>query len=159
MYLRLDKALATNDWVDRFGEVRVHHLVDSTSDHCALFLSDPKVPKLPRTRRFHFESMWTKREECKDIIEAAWCSGNDLSTPTGVASALSACAADLKAWSLATFGQIPNVIQEKRKRLSFLIQLDSVGSLREEINQVRKEINDLLDNEELLGSTLRNPLA
>lgn len=112
MYLRLDRGFATNDWIDRFGEVRVHYLINSTSDHCALFLSDPK---LPRARRFHFESMWTKREECKEIIEAAWCSGSDLSTLGGIASALSVCVANLKAWSSAAFGQISKVIQEKKE--------------------------------------------
>ena len=149
MYLRLDRAYATNDWIDKFGEARVHHLADSTSDHCVLVLSDPKAPKLPRSCRFHFETMWTKREECKEIIKAAWCSGNDLNTPNGIASALSACAADLKVWSSTTFGQMSKVIQEKRKKLSGLIQLDKDGSLGEEINQARKEVNDLLDSEEI----------
>ena len=149
MYLRLDRVFATSDWVDKFGEIRVHHLVDSTLDHCALFLFDLKAPKIPHACRFRFESMWMKREECKEIIEVAWCSRSNLSTPKGIASTLSDCAVDLKAWSLAAFGQIPKVIQEKRKKLSSLIQLDNDGSLGEEINQVRKEINDLLDSEEI----------
>ena len=57
MYLRLDRAFATNEWIDKFDEAKVHHIVDSTSDHCALFLSDPKVPKLSRSHRFHFETL------------------------------------------------------------------------------------------------------
>ena len=134
MYLRLDRAFATSEWIDKFGEAKVHHIVDSTSNHCALVLLDPKAPKLPRCHRFHFESMWTKREECKEVIKTAWCSGIDLNTPNGIASALSACAADLKAWSSTAFGQIPKVIQEKRKKLCDLIQLDKDGSLGEEIN-------------------------
>ena len=121
MYLRLDRVFAISDWVDKFGEVRVYHLVDSTLDHCALYLSDPKTPKQPHARRFHFESMWTKKEECKEIIAAAWCLGSVLSSPSGIASVLFACAADLKAWSSATFGQITKAIQEKRKKLSSLI--------------------------------------
>ena len=93
--------------------------------------------------------MWTKKEECKEIIEAAWFIGNDLNSPNGIAFAISACAVDLKAWSSAAFGQIPKVIQEKRKKLSSLIQHDDDGSLGKEINQTRKEINDLLDSEEI----------
>ena len=77
--------------------------------------------------------MWTKKEECKGIIEAAWSTGNDLNSPNGIASALSACAVDLKAWSSAAFAQIPKVIQEKRKKLSSLIQHDEDGSLGEEM--------------------------
>lgn len=149
VYLRLDRVLATNEWVNKFGEVRVNHLVDSTSDHCALFISDPKAPKQTRARRFHFEAMWTKREECKELIEAVWCSGSDLNTPEGAASVLKAYTFDLKAWSSATFGQIPKKIQEKSKKLSMLIQLDRDGSLCEEVNQARKEINNLLNSEEI----------
>lgn len=52
----------------------------------------------------------------------------------GMVVALNACATDLKAWSLATFGQIPKKIQEKRKRLSSLVQLDRDGLLDEKIN-------------------------
>ena len=41
VYLRLDRALVTSDCVDKFGEVRVNHLVESTLDHCALFITNP----------------------------------------------------------------------------------------------------------------------
>ena len=148
VYLRLDRALATSDWVDKFGEVRVNHLVESTLDRCALFITNPQALKQPRTRCFHFEAMWTKCKECKDIIVAAWSNGGNLNTSKGMVVALNACAADLKAWSLATFGQILKKIQEKRKRLSSLVQLDRDRLLGEKINQVRKEINDLLNSEE-----------
>lgn len=46
VYLRLDRVLATNEWVNKFGEVRVNHLVDSTSDHCALFTIPTLLSKL-----------------------------------------------------------------------------------------------------------------
>lgn len=59
---------------------------------------------MPRPRRFHFESMWIKKEECKEIIEATWCSNSVLSSPSGIASTLSACAVDLKAWNSVAFG-------------------------------------------------------
>ena len=105
--MRLDRAFATSNWIEKFGEVRVNHLVDSTSDHCALYVVDPKTPKQPRTRRFHFEAMWTKNDECRNIIEATWSIAGNVNTAECMAVALKACAMDLKAWSSATFGQIP----------------------------------------------------
>lgn len=99
----------------------MNHLVESTSDHCALFIFDPQTPKQSRARRFHFEAIWTKCEDLKNIIEAAWSTGDNLNMPEGMVSALNACAADRKAWSSATFGQIPKKIQEKKKRLSSLV--------------------------------------
>lgn len=149
VYLRLDRALATSEWIDKFGEVRVNHLVESTSDHCALLVADHRVPKQPHARRFHFEAIWAKCEECKDIIEVAWYNADNVITAEGLVVALNTCAVDLKAWSLATFGQIPKKIQEKRKRLNFLVQSGKDGLLGDEINQTRKEINDLLDSEEV----------
>lgn len=41
--LRLDRALATSEWSARFGELNVYHLVDSTSDHYALLITDPRT--------------------------------------------------------------------------------------------------------------------
>lgn len=67
IYLRLDRALAILEWIDQYGNMRVHHLVDSVSDHCTLLVID-SVPQRPsKIRRFHFEAMWAKREECKSI--------------------------------------------------------------------------------------------
>ena len=70
VYLRLDRALATQSWTDNYKEARVHHIVDSTSDHFASLISDFTAYQLPRRRRFHFEVIWMKKEECRDIIKA-----------------------------------------------------------------------------------------
>lgn len=40
IYMPLDRALATDDWRCHFQNTRVHHLIDSTSDHCALLILD-----------------------------------------------------------------------------------------------------------------------
>lgn len=47
MYLRLDRALATYEWIDYYKDIKVHHLVDSTSDHYALLIIDTMVQKYP----------------------------------------------------------------------------------------------------------------
>lgn len=73
----------------------------------------------------------------------------NVNTSEGMVVALNACAIDFKAWSFATFGQIPKKIQEKRKRISSLVQADTDGLLGDEINQTRKEINELLNSEEI----------
>ena len=40
IYMLLDRALATDEWRSHFQNSRVHHLIDSTSNHCALLISD-----------------------------------------------------------------------------------------------------------------------
>ena len=59
------------------------------------------------------------------------------------------CAMELKKWSSKTFGQIPKKIQEKRNALNSLTLQDNDGSLSTKINCLRREINDLLDDEEI----------
>lgn len=68
--------------------MRVHHLVDSVSDYCALLVMDSVPQRVQKRRRFHFEVMWTKREDCKSIISEVWESGVELNTPNGVAVGL-----------------------------------------------------------------------
>lgn len=110
IFLRLDRALATSKWSEQFRDMKVFHLVDSTSDHCALLVADPKSKRKPKIRHFHFEAQWTKREECKAIVKATWGSRADFSTPTGIMQNLKSCAAELSKWSTLVYGQIPKKI-------------------------------------------------
>ena len=38
--LRLDRVLATMDWIEHYQNSRVFHIVESTSDHYAIFLTN-----------------------------------------------------------------------------------------------------------------------
>ena len=69
--LRLDRAFANTKWVGKFDGTRVYHLVDLTSDHCALLLIDSPPQRASNAKRFHFEALWTKYEECRNIIESS----------------------------------------------------------------------------------------
>ncbi|KAL0011423.1 hypothetical protein SO802_006531 [Lithocarpus litseifolius] len=146
--LRLDRAFATNDWINYFNGTRVLHLVDSTSDHCAMLVADSIAVQPSRKRRFHFEEMWTKKEECKEIIRNAWEGGLHQGTPGGITSSLQNCATDLERWNKSVFGFVPKQIQSKRKALNDLTLQDRNGVMGKEINSLRREINDLLDCEE-----------
>lgn len=57
---------------------------------------------------------------------------------------------DLSRWNKAVFAQVSWQIQKKRKTLSTLVLRDRGGSLGNEINTLRQEINDLLDSEEIM---------
>ena len=150
LLLRLDRALATSEWIDHYKNAKVHHLVESTSDHCARLLIDAAIiQKLSTKRRFQFETMWTRRAECKDIIQGAWDGSHDLNSPMGIAARLRCCVENLSKWNKMVFGQIPKKIQEKRETLNSLVSRDRNGSMGGDINKLQKEINELLDNEEI----------
>lgn len=80
IYLRLDRAFANLEWSEKFGEMKVHHLPNSTSDHSALLVSASIIQRQTRAKCFHFKVMWTKNAECKTIIENSW--GMDLNLST-----------------------------------------------------------------------------
>ena len=141
--------IATNDWINMFSGTRVLHLVDSTFDHCALLIADTIVVQPPRKRRFHSKEMWTKKEECKEIVKNAKGSLYQC-TPEGIATSLKNCAVDLVRWNKLVFVHVPKQIQSKRKALNALILQDRDGIMGKEINRLRREINDLLDCEETL---------
>ena len=150
MYLRLDRALATPKWIDYYKDIKVHHLVESISNHCALLITDATVQKYPNRRRFQFKAMWTKREECKDIIKEVWDDSQELNSPIWIAARLNCCVENISRWNKMVFGKISRQIQKKRETLSTLVLRDKDGSLGSEINMIRKEINDLLDSEEIM---------
>ena len=47
IYLRLDRAFANSKWTEKFGGMKAHHLVDSTSDHSALCITFYILPPPP----------------------------------------------------------------------------------------------------------------
>ncbi|XP_050280875.1 uncharacterized protein LOC126721848 [Quercus robur] len=55
-----------------------------------------------------------------------------------------------RALATSVLGHVPRQIQNKRKILSDLVLRDQNGSNGSEINKIRKEINDLLDCEEIM---------
>ena len=89
--------------------MRVYHLVDLTSDHCALHLTDSPPQRVPNIKRFHFEALWTKNGECRNIIESSWGMGVDLNTPKGIMENLKRCASELSR-SSSIYGHIPKKI-------------------------------------------------
>ena len=85
--------------------------------------------------------MWTKKEECKEIIKNAWEGCLHRGTPESISSGIQNCAADLARWNKSVFGYVPKQIQDKRKALNVL-------TIQARDGIMGKEINDLLDSEE-----------
>ena len=129
--LCLDRALATSEWLEHFKDPRVHHLVDSTFDHWILLTTNSPFPVCKQKHCFHFEAMWVKREDSREIIQEAWNSGTFAATPEGVASNLQKCEATLTNWNQNMVGNIQKKIHEKKRTLNSLTMEDSgTGGLK-----------------------------
>ena len=70
---RLDRSLATTDWLLRFPNCHIHHLHMVFSDHSLLWMElnqSVRTPR-PRQRQFRFEEMWIMDARCEDTIQQA----------------------------------------------------------------------------------------
>ena len=72
-----------------------------------------------------------------------------MSTPVGIMENLKRCASELSNWSSSIYDHIPKKIQSKRNALSALMQQDKNGELSAEIRNLIRELNELLEDEEL----------
>ena len=71
--LQLDRMVANEEWIKIFPEAKVHNVSMSASDHCLLVLLLKKNHYSKRgKKRFFFEAMWTREEECKEVIKMGW---------------------------------------------------------------------------------------
>lgn len=116
IYLRLDRAFANLEWTKKFWGMKVHHLVNSTSDHSPLLVSDLAIQNQTQAKRFHFETIWTKNAKCKAIIEKSWGMEFDLSILDGVMANLRSCAAELTNWSSKCSGKFQRRFRQKEMR-------------------------------------------
>ncbi|KAL8465806.1 hypothetical protein ACS0TY_035059 [Phlomoides rotata] len=90
---RLDRAVATQGWMDLFPCARVSHLPRILSDHNPV-----------------------EEAQCRGVVEESW-RGLDGSSTELVAGKLEACGNSLKSWGNAHFSDIPNQIKGLEEQL------------------------------------------
>ena len=108
---RLDRALATNDWLLRFAGTKVHHLQADSSDHSPLWIDLAGLP-------FRFEEAWLSNHTCSEVVEASWEAREVDDPATKVMRKIERCGRELKIWERDHFGNIRNSLKEKRKELA-----------------------------------------
>ncbi|KAL4598093.1 hypothetical protein ACB092_11G034200 [Castanea dentata] len=116
IYLRLDRALATTEWIQHFCTIQVHHLTDTTSNHCPLLLSEPSSMRRRKNYRFHFEAMWTTSVDCKEVIKEVWSGCSDLHSPT-ILEKVARCEKELTWWNKHKFGHVRRELEIKKNQL------------------------------------------
>jgi len=73
-WIRLDRGVATIEWILRFPTTQIHHLEAFHSYHKPLLLcSDYEFKQFYRKGRpFRFEAMWLKDSTCEEVIKIHW---------------------------------------------------------------------------------------
>ena len=147
---RLDRVLCTEEWKALFPEVQVHHLVTASSDHMALSVrtSMLRTNTHKYRRPIRFEEYWTKFPECAQIIEEAWHTPIEGTPMFRLSEKIKGCRKMLANWSRTMVRATPELIRDKQNHLQDL-ELDESNFLEEDVDQTRKELAELMEQEEI----------
>ena len=139
---RLDRALATQEWMDLFPTAKLHHLSSSASDHSLLCLHLVHRQRRRKARKlFIFESMWLKDRRCEEVVKAAWVEKEMVATNRVLERCLERCRVDLSAWNKSEFGHVGRKISNLQRRLEGLELLPASTEQIRELKSTRIELN------------------
>ena len=124
--MRLDRALASNEWCERFPVASVRHLTEASSDHCPILLSWEEHER-PQRRAgaeavFRYEVMWERHEDFQPSLEQAWNQQGKASTLAELLEKLTTVTSSLQSWGTNTFGSVRREIRCLRDDLKRLCE-------------------------------------
>ncbi|MFQ6638747.1 hypothetical protein Gotur_016097, partial [Gossypium turneri] len=144
---RLDRGVATLNWVNSFPGYQLVHLSHSFSDHCPILLDTLGVSKNnvgSFDKLFRFEAKWCLDGSFEEMIKT-WWGGKSGS----VLGKLEDLGYHLLRWSRATDREKKRCRTDLEDRLSKLYSQDISEEVLAEITKVQVELNLEVDKEEL----------
>lgn len=145
--VRLDRAMATNEWRDIFGAVVVKHLTTSCSDHCPLLIIWEPETTRPAMKTRWYEVMWQREHSLPEVISSFWEGAGQKKTLGNIRAALSKMRDNLHKWSKEKFGNVTREIEKSRSRLEELINMNAD---RMDLRREEDKLNELLYREEMM---------
>ncbi|KAL0009335.1 hypothetical protein SO802_010837 [Lithocarpus litseifolius] len=134
--IRLDRVVANEARRSMFMDASVHHLAMFALDHCMIALNlKRKNPTRPAKRR--------------QIIKNAWDPLQD-DTYFQIHERLRSCQDHLQRWNREVFGNVNKTLRVKQQQVQELGALNVLHETVEEIEGLRKEINEVLIKEEVM---------
>lgn len=92
--IRLDRAMATNQWFECFPVAKLYNLEGSPSDYSVIFL-DPNCRTTRQSNKsFWFENAWVIEQLCGQIIQDNWEADNNANIHLKIKN----CADNLSVW-------------------------------------------------------------
>ncbi|XP_075645968.1 uncharacterized protein LOC142617137 [Castanea sativa] len=148
--MRLDKYVADARWIKQFSEEQVRHISMAASDHCllALFLKKKRSSKLAK-KRFLFEAMWVKDGGCREVIESIWDS-SQANPYKCLTDKISKCQSQLRLWNQMSFGNVNTRLKLLKEKLQLIEGQNLLHETTNEIQALKKEINETLVREEVM---------
>ena len=145
---RLDGAVVSYDWFVKYPGTQVNHVDNTTSNHKILWIEQSELDLLPKKKLFRFEEMWLGDKGCGEIVEGVWQISYEEMGSTRVIKKVEKCGQALTQWSKDCFGNIRIELEKKRKALARAEKIALQRGYSDNLIQLKKEINSLMDKEE-----------
>ncbi|XP_075649758.1 uncharacterized protein LOC142620243 [Castanea sativa] len=143
---RLDRAVASTEWLLKFPDTKVYHLDVTTSDHKPLWIC-PDVMECNQQRPFRFEQMWMTDKGCGATIEGVWKENFEEPRTEILLKKIDRCGFELTRWSKKNFGCVRKELEGKRKLLAKVEKQAARTGDTGRLRQLESEINALMDKE------------
>ena len=144
---RLDRGLATREWMLKFAGTGVHHLPPFTSDHNPLWIVPRDLIFSTTTKPFRFEEMWLIEKGCTDTIQAIWAEQDSTDLGIRVIKKIEKCGVELKKWSMKSFGSIRRELELKKKEIVKAEKEAMRSGQNFWVKELMLELNSLMDKE------------
>ena len=145
---RLDRALATLEWMNLFLEAKLFHLSSSVLDHSPLALRMVQKRRKKKTwKTFRVESMWLKDQRCEEVVKKAREEGMMIIIGGVLGNCLGQCCVSLEAWNKRELGHVGKKIAELQKQLEWLELQPLSHEINNELKGVGIELNFWLEKE------------
>ncbi|XP_015385121.1 uncharacterized protein LOC107176741 [Citrus sinensis] len=141
---RLDRALASSAWISLFPKARVLSLEAMCSDHLPIFLDPFPQTHYPRLKRFRFEKVWLREQDCVEVVTKSW----ELTAWLSIQSKLSFCGSELMRWGSHLACDFIKWLAPCKQKMGSLRGCRDQTSLAEFV-ETRKRYNELLHNHEV----------
>lgn len=149
---RLDQAVVSYDWFVKYPGIRVNHVDSTTSDHKLLWIEHAELDLFPKKKLFRFEEMWLGDKGCGKTMKGVWQVCYEEAGSTRVIKKVEKCGQALTEWSKECFGNIRDELEKKRRELVWAKKVAMQRGNSNNLIQLKKEINSLMDNEERCGA-------
>ena len=144
---RLDRGLATREWMLKFAGTGVHHLPPFTSDHNPLWIVPRDLIFSTTTKPFRFEEMWLVEKGCTDTIQDVWAEQDSTDLGIRVIKKIEKCGVELKKWSMKSFGSIRKELEFKKKEIVKAEKEAMRSGQNFRVKELMLELNNLMDKE------------
>ena len=142
--------MGNEEWMLRFPNARVFHSSMPILDHCLIKLSLKRDQnRRPHKKRFMFEAIWTRDTRSREVVESSWDFGGNLSN-VQLVDRLRNCKERLKSWNWREFGNVNQLLKEKREQLQHLEAMNSLHGEAEKVQRLKSKINEMLTREEIM---------